>query len=310
LDYKQRTLRSEVECTGIGLHTGSKVGLKLKPAPPNTGIRFIRKDLPGQPEIAAKNGNVVETNLSTSIGRNGCGVSTVEHLMAALFGLGIDNARVEVTGPEVPIMDGSSAPFVFLIKTAGIREQNEPKRFLVIRKRFRVEDGNRSITVHPSRALKITYTIDFNHPLLKDQTYVLKFSGGGFIRDISRARTFGFLKDIQLLRDNGLAMGGSLDNAIVIDDFRVLNEDGLRYEDEFVRHKILDFLGDLALLGSPVIGHFVVEKSGHYLNQVMLRELIQSEKHWRVCSFKDQEEAAAENRLRLPAFGVLEPGVA
>ena len=306
LDYRQRTLRSEVSCTGIGLHSGAKAGLTLRPAPPDTGVRFIRRDLPGRPEIPAVNGNVTETNLSTSVGRNGTGVSTVEHLMAALYGLGIDNVAVEVDGPEVPIMDGSSAPFVFLIKSAGIREQKTPKRFLVIRKRFSVEDGNRSITIHPSRELKITYTIDFNHPLLQNQTHELRFSGGEFVREISRARTFGFLKDIQLLWDNGLAMGGSLDNAIVIDDFRVLNEDGLRYPDEFVRHKILDFLGDLALLGKPVIGHFVVEKSGHFLNQVMLRELIRAGKHWEIRSFEDPEEVV-ENRLRIPAFGALEP---
>ncbi len=305
MDYRQRTLRSEARCTGIGLHSGSKVGLTLRPAPPDAGICFIRKDLPEGRKIKAVNGNVVDTNMSTSVGRNGTGVSTVEHLMAALFGLGIDNVTVEVDGPEVPIMDGSSAPFVFLIKSAGIREQKPPKRFMVIRKRFRVEDDNRSITIEPSRELKVTYTIDFNHPLLKDQTYVLRFSGGDFVREISRARTFGFLKDIQLLRDNGLAMGGSLDNAIVIDDFRVLNEDGLRYPDEFVRHKILDFLGDLALLGNPVIGHFVVEKSGHFLNQVMLRELIRDKKHWKMCSFKDPEEVA-EHRLRIPAFGALD----
>jgi UDP-3-O-[3-hydroxymyristoyl] N-acetylglucosamine deacetylase len=306
LDYRQRTLKSEVSCTGIGLHSGARAGLTLRPAPPDTGIRFIRGDLPGRPEITAVNGNVTDTNLSTSVGHNGTGVATVEHLMAALYGLGIDNVSAEVDGPEVPIMDGSAAPFVFLIKSAGIREQSAPKQFLVIRKRFRVEDGNRSITIHPSHELKVTYTIDFSHPLLKNQTYELRFSGGEFIREISRARTFGFLKDIQLLRENGLAMGGSLDNAIVIDDFRVLNEDGLRFPDEFVRHKILDFLGDLALLGKPAIGHFVVEKSGHFLNQAMLRELIRGKKYWRICSFGDPAEVV-ENRLRLPAFGALEP---
>ncbi|MFO7785731.1 MAG: UDP-3-O-acyl-N-acetylglucosamine deacetylase [Thermodesulfobacteriota bacterium] len=305
MDYRQRTLKSEVSCTGIGLHSGNKAAMTLKPAPPDTGIRFIRRDLPEQPEIHAVNGNVTDTNMSTSVGSNGMGVSTVEHLTAAFFGLGIDNVRVELDGPEVPIMDGSAAPFVFLINSAGFRTQKSPKQFLVVKKRFRVEDGHRSITIHPSRELKITYTIDFNHPLIKNQRYFLRFSGGDFIREISRARTFGFLKDIHLLRENGLAMGGSLNNAIVIDDFRVLNEDGLRYPDEFVRHKILDFIGDLALLGKPVIGHFVVEKSGHFLNQVMLRELVHSEKYWRVCSFKDPEEAA-ENRLRIPVFGTLE----
>jgi UDP-3-O-[3-hydroxymyristoyl] N-acetylglucosamine deacetylase len=305
LDYKQRTLKSEVSCTGIGLHSGNKVSMVLKPAPPDTGIRFVRKDLPKALEIQAVNGNVTDTNMSTSVGHNGSGVSTVEHLTAAFFGLGIDNVRVELDGPEVPIMDGSAAPFVFLIKSAGIRTQKSPKQFLVVKKRFRVEDEDRSITIHPSRELKVTYTIEFNHPLIKNQRYFLRFSGGDFVREISRARTFGFLKDIHLLRENGLAMGGSLDNAIVIDEFRVLNEDGLRYPDEFVRHKILDFLGDLALLGKPVIGHFVVEKSGHFLNQVMLRELMKSDNCWRLCSFKDPEEAAL-NPLRIPAFGTLE----
>lgn len=305
MDYKQRTLSSEVSCTGIGLHSGNKASMTLRPAPPDSGISFIRRDLLEKPEIHAVNGNVTNTNMSTSLGGNGTGVSTIEHLTAAFFGLGIDNVRVELDGPEVPIMDGSSAPFVFLIKSAGIRTQESPKQFLVVRKRFCVKDEQRSITIHPSRELKITYTIDFNHPLIKTQKYFLRFSGGDFIREISRARTFGFLKDIHLLRENGLAMGGSLDNAIVIDDFRVLNEDGLRYPDEFVRHKILDFIGDLALLGKPVIGHFVVEKSGHFLNQMMLRELLHSTKYWRICSFKDPQEAAGD-RLRIPAFGVLE----
>jgi UDP-3-O-[3-hydroxymyristoyl] N-acetylglucosamine deacetylase len=306
LDYRQRTLKKEVSCTGIGLHSGCKAGLTLKPAPPDTGIRFIRRDLSGKPEIQAASENVADTVMSTSIGLNGVKVSTVEHLMAAFFGLGIDNVRVEVDGPEVPIMDGSSAPFIFLIKSAGIKEQKEPKQFLVIRKKFRIEDGNRSITIHPSRDLKITYTIDFDHPLLKNQTFFLRFSGGDFIREISKARTFGFLKDIQFMRDNGLAMGGSLDNAIVIDEFKILNDDGLRYPDEFVRHKILDFLGDLAMLGRPVIGHFVVNKSGHFLNQVMIRDLIKSGKHWRQCTFKGKEDIA-ENHVRIPAFGTLEP---
>lgn len=309
MDYRQRTLRKEVGCAGIGLHSGCKVGLTLRPAPPDTGIRFVRKDLPGSPEIQAINENVVDTQMSTSLGKNGCGVSTVEHLMAALFGLGIDNVRVEVDGPELPIMDGSSAPFVFLIKSAGIYEEKEPKRFLLVRKKLCVQDGGRSITIHPARELQVNYAIEFNHPLVKNQKYLLRFSGGEFVKEISRARTFGFLRDIQLLRDNGLAMGGSLDNAIVLDEFRILNEDGLRYKDEFVRHKILDFLGDLALLGSPVIGHFEVVKSGHFLNQVMLREFLASERHWKTCVFKDKQDVV-ENRVKIPVFGGLEPSPA
>lgn len=304
MDYRQRTLRKEVSCAGIGLHSGSKVGLTLRPAPPDFGIRFVRRDLPGSPEIEAVNENVTDTNMSTSLGRNGQGVSTVEHLMAALFGLGIDNVRVEVDGPEVPIMDGSAAPFVFLIKSAGIYEEKEPKRFILVRKRLRMEDGSRFITITPARDLRISYTIEFDHPLVKNQEYSLCFSGGEFIKEISRARTFGFLKDIQLLRDSGLAMGGSLDNAIVLDEFRILNDDGLRYRDEFVRHKILDFLGDLALLGAPVIGHFQVVRSGHFLNQKMLREFLASTKHWEVCVFKDKQEVE-KTRVKIPAFGGL-----
>ena len=196
--------------------------------------------------------------------------------MAALYGLGIDNAQIELDGPEVPIMDGSAAPFVYLLKSGGIREQQQPKEFILIKKPFKVDDGLRSISVYPSKELKISYMIDFEHPLLRNQEYELRFSGGDFIREISRARTFGFLKDVQTLKANGLAKGGSLDNAVVIDDFRILNEDGLRYPDEFVRHKILDFIGDLSLSQSPVIGHFVVKKSGHYLNQQMLTHLMAS----------------------------------
>ena len=226
--------------------------------------------------------------------------------MAAFFGLGIDNARVEIDGPEVPIMDGSSAPFIFLLKSVGIKEQKNPKEFIVINKTFKVNDGSRSVFIHPSKELKISYTIDFHHPLLRNQKCELCFSGRDFIQEISRARTFGFLKDIEILRENGLAMGGSLDNAIVIDDFRVLNEDGLRYKDEFVRHKILDFIGDLALIGSPIIGHFVVQKSGHSLNQNMLKKLMDNKKYWKKFAFKNPKECS-ENSVKIPVFGSLDP---
>jgi len=250
--------------------------------------------------------NVIDTNLSTTIGNNGCRVSTIEHLMAAFFGLGIDNAMVELEGPEVPIMDGSSAPFIFLLKNAGIKEQKAPKQFMVIKKNFKIQDGTRSVFIYPSKELKISYTIDFHHPLLRNQEYELCFSGKNFIKEISKARTFGFLRDIGILRENGLAKGGSLDNAIIIDDFRVLNEDGLRYKDEFVRHKILDFIGDLAILGYPVIGHFVIQKSGHFLNQYMLRELVKHKKYWSMITFKNPEECT-ENSVKIPAFGSLDP---
>jgi UDP-3-O-[3-hydroxymyristoyl] N-acetylglucosamine deacetylase len=306
VDYRQRTLKEEVDCTGIGLHSGRKIRMVLRPAPAGTGVRFVRKDLPGHPMIKAQFDHVIDTTLATTIGCNGSRVATIEHLMAAFYGLGIDNAIVDLDGPEVPIMDGSSGPFVFLIKTAGICEQRQPKQFIVIRKPFKIQDGNRSVCIYPCKELKITYTIDFQHPLLRNQEYDLTFSGRDFVREISRARTFGFLRDVQTLKENGLAKGGSLDNAIVVDDFRILNEDGLRFKDEFVRHKILDFIGDLSIIGSPVIGHFVVKKSGHFLNQYMLRKLIESRRYWKVLTFETPEECSI-NRVKLPVFGMLDP---
>ena len=306
VDYRQRTIRDEVSCTGIGLHSGHPVNLTIKPAPADTGIYFIRKDVSSQPSIKATFENVVDTKLSTTLGSNGLRVSTVEHLMAAFFGLGIDNARVEVDGPEVPIMDGSAAPFVFLLRSAGIREQKSPKRFVVIKRPLEIREGGRSVRINPSKELKISFAIDFNHPLLRDQSFDLKFSGKDFVKEISRARTFGFLRDIQTLRENGLALGGSLDNAIVIDDFRILNEDGLRYKDEFVRHKILDFIGDLAILGCPVIGHFVVKKSGHALNHLLLKKLIHSEKTWEDLAITSPDQWA-EERFTIPVFGFSDP---
>jgi UDP-3-O-[3-hydroxymyristoyl] N-acetylglucosamine deacetylase len=309
VDFKQRTVKDEVSCTGIGLHSGKKVRLTIKPAPPDSGIKFIRKDLSGRRAIKAHVKNVVDTNMSTTIGNNGSKISTIEHLMAAFFGFGIDNARVELDGIEVPIMDGSAAPFIFLIKSVGIKEQNKPKRFFVIKKPFKIDEGHRSISIYPSKELKISFTIDFNHPLITNQQYELCFSGKDFIKEISRARTFGFLKDVQILQENGLAKGGSLDNVIVVDDFRIINEDGLRYKDEFVRHKILDFIGDLAILGSPIIGHFVVQKSGHSLNQFMLRKLIGTQKCWKVLSFENPEECT-QNSIKIPVFGTLEPALA
>ena len=306
MDYIQRTVGGDVGCTGLGLHTGRKVKITIKPAPPDTGIRFVRTDLKSQPMVEARFSNVSDTMLATTIGLNGCRVSTIEHLMAAFFGLGIDNALVELNGPEVPIMDGSSAPFIFLIKSVGIRGQKEPKRFIVIKRPFEVNDGNRSVAIYPSKELKITYLIDFQHPLLRNQQFELVFSSRDFVREISKARTFGFLKDIETLKANGLARGGSLDNAIVIDDFRILNEDGLRFKDEFVRHKILDFIGDLSIIGAPIIGHFVVKKSGHFLNQLMLQQLMESRKNWKELTFKNPEECS-RNSVRLPAFGNVIP---
>lgn len=305
MGYRQRTLRDSVSCTGIGLHSGEKVRITIKPAPPDSGIKFVRKDLSGRQVIKANFKNVVNTNMSTTIGNNGNKVSTIEHLMAAFFGFGIDNALVEVEGPEIPIMDGSSAPFIFLIKSVGIKEQRKPKQFIIIRKGFKIKDGNRSISIKPSKELKISFTVDFHHPLITNQKYELRFSGKDFIKEISKARTFGFLKDIKTLREAGLAKGGSLDNAIVIDDFRILNEDGLRYRDEFVRHKILDFIGDLAVLGSPIIGHFHVERSGHSLNQAMLKKLVTNKRCWKRVTM-EKPQKGIEDSFRIPVFGPME----
>ena len=306
MDYRQRTIRDSVSCAGIGLHSGEKVELTIKPAPEGTGIIYIRRDLSGHPEIKAHFKNVVDTNLSTTIGNNGFNISTIEHLMSAFLGLGIDNVRVELDGPEVPIMDGSAAPFIFLLKSVGIKEQKTPKDFIVINKTFKIQDGSRSVNIRPAKDLRISYTIDFDHPLLKNQQYELCFSGRDFIQEISRARTFGFLKDIQILRENGLAKGGSLDNAIVIDDFKIINEGGLRYKDEFVRHKILDFIGDLAIVGSPIIGHFEVRKSGHFLNQQMLNSLMNNKKYWKRLTFKNPHECT-QNSVKIPVFGSMDP---
>jgi len=303
MDLRQRTVAQEVSCTGKGLHTGKKVKLTIRPTPPNSGITFERVDISPSSIVKASFDNVIATNMATTIGFNGYSVSTVEHIMAAFFGMGIDNALVQIDGEEVPIMDGSAAPFVFLLKNAGVTVQNSNKKFLVVKKPVKVEDGNRSVHLYPSNELKITYKIDFNHPLIKDQTYELCFSQSSFIQEISKARTFGFLKDVETLQNNGLAQGGSLDNAIVVDEFRVLNADGLRYKDEFVRHKILDFIGDLAIIGHVPIGHFVVERSGHTLNQQLLRKFMAEEKCREVVRFRNKQECS---RVKIPSFGALD----
>jgi len=305
MDLRQRTVAQEISCMGIGLHSGKKAKLIVKPAPPNSGISFERVDISPGCSVKASFDNVVETNMATTIGFNGYSISTIEHLMAAFFGMGIDNALVQIDGEEVPIMDGSSAPFVFLLENAGVTIQDNSKRFLLVKKPVKVKDGNRSVHLYPSNELKITYKIDFDHPLIKDQAYEISFSQSSFIQDISRARTFGFLKDVQTLKNNGLARGGSLDNAIVMDEFRVLNENGLRYKNEFVRHKILDFIGDLAILGGVLIGHFVVERSGHSLNQKLLKKFMAQESYWEAVRFKNEEECG-KIRINTPSFGALD----
>ncbi|MGD8677729.1 MAG: UDP-3-O-acyl-N-acetylglucosamine deacetylase [Chromatiales bacterium] len=290
---KQRTLKNSIKATGVGLHTGDKVLLNLRPAAPNTGIVFRRTDLDPVAEVEARADHVGDTSLSTTLVKNGVRVSTVEHLLSAFAGLGIDNAYVDVSAPEVPIMDGSAAPFVFLIQSAGIVEQNAPKRFVRILKPIQVTDGEKKAAFVPFDGFKVSFGIEFDHPAFVDRpkTASIDFSSTSFVREVSRARTFGFLNDIEMLRENNLAMGGSLDNAVVVDDYRVINEDGLRYDDEFVKHKILDAIGDLYLLGHSLIGAFHGYKSGHALNNQLLLALLADESAWEEVVFEEEQGA-------------------
>ena len=290
---KQRTLKNTIRATGVGLHTGKKVYLKLRPASADTGIVFQRTDFDPPVVIPSHPMNVESTTLATSLGKNGVRVSTVEHLMAALAGLGIDNAYVDLSGDEVPIMDGSSGPFVFLVQSAGIEEQNAPKKFIRIKKPIIARQEDKWVRIDPFDGFKVSFCIEFDHPMFNNlsQRAEVDFSTTSFVKEISRARTFGFMRDIEALRRRDLALGGSLDNAIVVDDYRVLNEDGLRYSDEFVRHKILDAIGDLYLLGHTLIGAFSGYKSGHSLNNQLLRALLQDETAWEQVTFSDERDA-------------------
>ena len=290
---KQRTLKNTIRATGVGLHTGDKVYLTLHPAEANTGIRFRRTDLETPVMIEARPENVGETMLSTTLTRGDIKVSTVEHLLSAMAGLGIDNAIVDVSAPEVPIMDGSAGPFVFLLQSAGVVEQDAPKQYIRIKSTIRVDDGDKWAAFEPFEGFKVTFTIDFEHPAFSDhlKTAVMDFSTTTFVKEVSRARTFGFMRDIEFLRENNLALGGSLDNAIVVDDDKVLNEDGLRYADEFVKHKILDAIGDLYLLGHSLIGEYNGFKSGHALNNKLLLTLMENKDAWEMVTFDNPEEA-------------------
>ena len=290
---RQRTLKNVIRATGVGLHTGDKVYLTLRPAAPDTGVRFRRVDLPQPVEIAACPNNVGDTKLSTTLVEGDVRISTVEHLLSAFAGLGIDNAYVDVSAPEVPIMDGSAGPFVFLIQSAGVEEQNRPKRFIRIKRRVAVEDGDKSAVFEPFDGFKVGFSIDFDHPafMSRAQAASVDFSTTSFVKEVSRARTFGFLRDIEALRQRNLALGGSMDNAVVVDDYRVLNEEGLRYEDEFVKHKILDAIGDVYLLGHSLIGAFQGDKSGHALNNRLLRTLMADETAWEPVTFEGTETA-------------------
>ena len=296
---KQRTLKDSIRATGIGLHSGAKVYMTLRPAPANTGIVFRRLDLPEPVDIPADATLVSQTTLGTTLERGAGKVATVEHLMSAFAGLGVDNAFIDLTAPEVPIMDGSAAPFVFLLQSAGIEEQNAPKRFIRIVRPVVVEEGDKWARLTPHDGFRVNFEIDFDHPVLRKhrQRASLDFSATAFLKEISRARTFGFLRDVETLRSHDLALGGSMDNAIVMDEYRVLNEDGLRFRDEFVRHKVLDAVGDLYLLGCCLIGEFTGHKSGHRLNNLLLRALLAEPASYEEVVFDDQRRSPVSYQL-------------
>jgi len=300
---KQRTLKNCIKATGVGLHSGKKVLVTLRPAPAHSGIVFRRVDVTPAVAIPARAENVGDTRLSTSLAKGEVRIATVEHLLSAFAGLGIDNAYVDVSAPEVPIMDGSAGPFVFLIQSAGIEEQSAPKQFVRIKRPVSVEDGDKWARLEPFDGFKVSFSIDFDHPLF-DETIKfaeVDFSTTSFVKEVSRARTFGFLKEVEMLREKDLALGGSLQNAVVIDDYRVLNEDGLRYEDEFVRHKILDAIGDLYLLGHGLIGAFRGHKSGHALNNRLLQRLLADKSAWELVDYRDEVELPLTFLRPLPA---------
>jgi len=300
---RQRTLKNVIRATGVGLHTGKKVFLTLRPAPANSGITFRRVDLDPAVDIPANPEYVGDTSLSTTLVKDKVRISTVEHLLSALAGFGIDNAYIDLSADEVPIMDGSAGPFVFLIQSAGIEEQSSAKKFLRIKKKVRVEHEEKWAIFEPFDGFKVGFTIEFDHPVFSDRNChaEIDFSTTSFVKEVSRARTCGFMRDVELLREKNLVLGGSLDNAVVVDDYRILNEDGLRYEDECVKHKILDAIGDLYLLGHSLIGAFEGFKSGHALNNALLRELIANEDSWELISFEDEYEAPISFMQAIPA---------
>jgi len=290
---KQRTLKQVIEATGVGLHTGDRVAITLRPAAPDTGIVFRRVDLDPPREIKAQPALVGDTRLSSTLESGGVRVATVEHLMSALAGLGVDNAYIDLTASEVPILDGSAGPFVYLLQSAGIVEQPALKKFIRIRKRVEVRDGDKWVRFEPYQGFKIDFAIDFDHPVIEHtgKSVTIDFAMHSYIREVSRARTFGFMHEVEALRSMGLARGGSLDNAVVLDEYRILNSDGLRYEDEFVKHKVLDAIGDLYILGHPLIGAFSAYKSGHALNNKLLRVLLADQEAWEYATFERIEEA-------------------
>lgn len=290
---KQRTLKKQISSTGVGLHNGEKVTLTLKPAAIDAGIVFKRADLPGAPTIQVQADAVRDTRMCSALEHNGARVSTVEHLMSALAGLGIDNVMIEVTASEIPIMDGSAGPFIYLLQQAGVLEQSAAKKFIRIKKLVEVKEGDKWVMFEPYHGFKMDFTIDFAHPVFENSGSNVKidFKDNSYIQEISRARTFGFMHEVEYLRANGLARGGSLDNAIVLDEYRILNRDGLRYEDEFAKHKVLDAIGDLYMLGHPLLGAFTAYKSGHALNNALLLSLLADADAWEFATFDNIEEA-------------------
>jgi len=297
----QRTLKNSVQATGVGLHTGERVNLTLSPAPANSGIVFRRVDVVPVVVIRAEAHAVHDTRLSTCLEVNGTRIATIEHLMSAFAGLGVDNAFVDLTSAEVPIMDGSAGTFIFLLQSAGIIEQSAAKKFIRIKKVIEIKDGDKWVRFEPFNGYKLNFTINFSHPVFAStkQNVTIDLGEHSYIKEVSRARTFGFMHDVENMRAQGLALGGNLDNAIVMDEYRVINPDGLRFEDEFVKHKILDAIGDLYLLGHPLIGAFSGYKSGHALNNALLRNLLADEQAWEFVTFNKTEEAPAFLRLQL-----------
>ncbi len=303
----QRTVKKEISCFSVGLHTGRKINMKIKPAPADTGVVFIRKDLPQAEPIQARYDNVCDTTLATTLGSNGVTVSTVEHLLSAFSGMGVDNAAVELDSFEVPVMDGSALPFVNMFKEVGTHVQKRNKKMLVIKKPVSVNNGDGSAMFMPSDEFKITYEIDFKHPVIGRQSFDMTFSDEIYEKEICAAQTFGFLKDLEFLQAKGLALGGSLKNAIVLDDKKIINKEGQRMENVFVKHKILDAIGDVFLLGMPIIGHFMAYKSGHRLNNLLLRELMAKKECWEIVNGVNKEKAHKHNFLKkIPSFKILD----
>jgi len=305
--HLQRTIKKEIICSSVGLHTGRKVNMKIKPAPADAGIVLVRKDIPNALPIPANYNTVSDTTLATTLGLNGVTVSTVEHILSAFSGMGVDNAIIELDSFEIPIMDGSALPFVNMLKEVGTHLQGKTKKLLVIKKPVSVKDGDGSAVLLPAAEFKITYEINFKHVAIGRQSYSINFSDEKYEKEICSARTFGFLKEVEYLQAKGLGLGGSLENAIILDDEKIINKGGLRTPDEFVKHKILDAIGDLFLLGMPIIGHFVAYKSGHRLNNILLKELMSKQDCWEIISCNNKEEAKHKlTSLNIPSFRILD----